>query len=212
VQTTPSPVEHPEPEDPDDRRPDLRDRSPVGSVRAHGRRRRGGLPGRNSPDEYSPDPDREVLSWELFGTAVRELAETIVGDGFVPELVLGIARGGLPIAGGLAYALGAKMVGTLNVEFYTGVDTTLDEPMVLPPLLDLDALRGSRVLIVDDVADSGRTLEVVVALVAGHVAESRVAVLYHKPSSVVVPRYAWRSTDRWIVFPWSALPPVAPDQ
>ena len=159
--------------------------------------------------EYSPGPDREVLTWELFGTAVRELAETVAGDGFVPDVVLGIARGGLPIAGGLAYALGAKVVGTLNVEFYTGVDSTLDEPTVLPPLLDLDALRGSRVLIVDDVADSGRTLELVVRLIGTHVAESRIAVLYHKPRSVVVPQYVWRTTDRWIVFPWSALPPVA---
>ena len=159
--------------------------------------------------EYSPGPDREVLTWELFGTAVRELAETVAGDRFVPDVVLGIARGGLPIAGGLAYALGAKVVGTLNVEFYTGVDSTLDEPTVLPPLLDLDALRGSRVLIVDDVADSGRTLELVVRLIGTHVAESRIAVLYHKPRSVVVPQYVWRTTDRWIVFPWSALPPVA---
>jgi uncharacterized protein len=161
------------------------------------------------PSEYAAGPDREVLTWELFGTAVRDLAETIAGDGFAPDVVLGTARGGLPIAGGIAYALGAKVVGTLNVEFYTGVDSTLDEPAVLPPLLDLDALRGSRVLIVDDVADSGRTLELVVGLVAGQVAESRVAVLYHKPGSVVAPEYAWRGTDRWIVFPWSALPPVA---
>jgi len=159
--------------------------------------------------EYASGPDREVLTWELFGTAVRELAETVAADRFVPDVVLGIARGGLPIAGGLAYALGAKVVGTLNVEFYTGVDSTLDEPTVLPPLLDLDALRGSRVLIVDDVADSGRTLELVVRLIGTHVAESRIAVLYHKPRSVVVPQYVWRATDRWIVFPWSALPPVA---
>jgi hypothetical protein len=151
---------------------------------------------------------REVLSWELFGTAVRELAESIAADGYVPDMVLGIARGGLPVAGGLAYALGAKVVGTLNVEFYTGVDARLDEPIVLPPLLDFEALRGSRVLVVDDVADSGRTLELVVRLIAGHVAQSRVAVLYDKPASVVRPDYVWRTTERWIVFPWSALPPV----
>lgn len=153
--------------------------------------------------------DREVLSWELFGTACRELAEQIHTDGFAPDIVLGIARGGLPIAGGIAYALGTKVVGTLNVEFYTDVEKTLDEPVVLPPMLDLSALSGARVLVVDDVADSGRTLELVVRYIADHAESSRIAVLYEKPASVVHPDYVWRTTDRWIVFPWSALPPLS---
>jgi len=153
-------------------------------------------------------PEREILTWALFGTAVRELAQSVVDSGFVPDLVLGIARGGLPVAGGLAYALGAKAVGTLNVEFYTGVDTTLTEPVVLPPLLDMDAVTGSRVLVVDDVADSGKTLALVLQLVSERVADARTAVVYDKPRSVIRPDFAWRSTDRWIVFPWSADPPV----
>jgi hypoxanthine phosphoribosyltransferase len=159
------------------------------------------------PAGAGPDA-REVLSWELFGTAVRRLAQEVVDSGFVPDLVLGIARGGLPFAGTLAYALGAKAVGTLNVEFYTGVDATLDEPVVLPPLLDMDAVTGATVLVVDDVADSGRTLDLVLRLVRERGTEARAAVIYHKPRSVVRPDYAWRRTDRWIVFPWSAEPPV----
>jgi uncharacterized protein len=163
--------------------------------------------------EIAPDPElqpeREVLSWDLFGSAVRQLAQQVADSGFVPDLVLGIARGGLPIAAGLAYALGAKAVGTMNVEFYTDVDSTLDEPVVLPPMLDMDAVTGSTVLVVDDVADSGKTLDLVLRLVSERVAHARTAVLYDKPRSVIRPDYAWRSTDRWIVFPWSAEPPVA---
>ncbi len=154
---------------------------------------------------------REVLTWELFGTAVRDLAQQVADDGYVPDLVLGIARGGLPIAGGIAYALGAKVVGTLNVEFYTGVDARLDEPVILPPIFDLEQLAGSRALLVDDVADTGKTLELVLDLVGRHVAEVRSAVLYDKPASIVRPHYAWRRTDLWITFPWSALPPVVED-
>lgn len=153
-------------------------------------------------------PHREILTWERFGTAVRELAARVADSGFAPDLVLGIARGGLPIAGGVAYALGAKVVGTLNVEFYTGVDARLDDPVVLPPLLDLDAVAGARVLIVDDVADSGRTLELVLRLLSPLVAEARTAVLYDKPASIVRPDYCWARTDAWIEFPWSALPPL----
>jgi uncharacterized protein len=45
--------------------------------------------------------ERELLSWERFGTAARELAADIVTDGFTPDLILAIARGGLFVAGAL---------------------------------------------------------------------------------------------------------------
>jgi hypoxanthine phosphoribosyltransferase len=59
-------------------------------------------------------------------------------------------------------------------------------------------------LIVDDVADTGGTLEVVHDFATGKVAEVRTAVLYEKPRSVVKCDYVWRRTERWITFPWSA--------
>lgn len=155
-------------------------------------------------------PDREVLGWERFGLAARELAQHVIDSGYRPEVVVAVARGGLLPGGAVAYALGTKAVGTLNVEFYTGIDERLPDPVVLPPLLDTDALEGLRVLVVDDVADSGETLALVQRLLAGHASEVRSAVLYVKPDSVVEPDYAWRQTDRWITFPWSALPPVGP--
>ena len=149
-----------------------------------------------------------MLSWDLFGTAARELAQAVVDDGFVPDIVIAVARGGLPPGGAIAYALGTKAVGTLNVEFYTGVDERLPDPVVLPPLLDTDAMSGLRALVVDDVADTGETLALVQKIMAQHCEEARTAVLYSKPRSIVEPDYVWRRTDRWIVFPWSAEPPV----
>jgi hypoxanthine phosphoribosyltransferase len=152
--------------------------------------------------------ERETMSWELFGQASRELAGQIAGDGFVPDVVIAVARGGLTVAGALAYALGVKNCGAMNVEFYTGVDQRLDVPVLLPPTLDTLDVAGLRVLVADDVADTGHTLRLVREVLAQHVAEARTAVLYRKPRSVVVPSYSWRTTDRWVVFPWSALPPV----
>jgi hypoxanthine phosphoribosyltransferase len=152
--------------------------------------------------------DREVLDWDLFGTAIRELAQAVADSGFAPDVVVAVARGGLPVGGAMSYALGTKAVGTLNVEFYTGVDERLAEPQVLPPLLDTDALAGLRALVVDDVADTGETLALVQRLIAAHCDEARTAVLYAKSRSIVDPDYVWRRTDRWITFPWSALPPV----
>ncbi len=151
---------------------------------------------------------REILTWADFGRAGRELAVRIDADGFRPDIILAIARGGLFPAGALGYALDVKNLHVINVEFYTGVDQRLDMPVVLPPVPKPMDLSGSRVLIADDVADTGATLRLVKDFCADHVAEVRCAVIYEKSRSVVKCEYAWRRTDLWIDFPWSTELPV----
>ena len=153
--------------------------------------------------------EREWMTWEDVGTAVEELAAQIEAAQFTPDAVLALARGGLPAGGALAYALGVKNMATLNVEFYTGVDERLEEPLILPPVPDLTLLRMERLLVVDDVADTGRTLALASEFCAQHGPEVRTAVLYEKPQSVVRCDFVWRRTDRWINFPWSTPAPVA---
>jgi hypoxanthine phosphoribosyltransferase len=151
---------------------------------------------------------REIMSWDDLGVGTRELALSIHDDGYRPDMVLAIARGGMLVASALGYALGVKNTFTMNVEFYTGVDARLEMPMILPPVPDLVDFGETRVLIADDVADTGATLALVKGFCEGKVAEVRCAVLYEKPWSSVSCEYVWRRTDRWIVFPWSAEPPV----
>ena len=154
----------------------------------------------------------------------------------VPDLILSIARGGLGLGMGLGYALDVKNLSAVNVEFYTGVDQRLDVPIMLPPTPAAVDLAGLKILIADDVADTGKTLEVVRDFVdlhdariliaddvadtghtlrsvqqfcEGKVAEVRTAVLYEKSHSVVKCDYVWKRTDLWINFPWSDKPPVA---
>jgi len=154
---------------------------------------------------------REVLEWNVFADAARTLAAEVVASGYQTDVVIAIARGGLLLAGAMSYALGTKNCGSINVQFYTGVDERLPEPVLSGPMLDAPALAGLRVLLVDDVSDSGHTLALVVDLLRECAAEVRTATLYTKPRTVLVPDYTWRETDRWIVFPWSSLPVVAPD-
>jgi hypoxanthine phosphoribosyltransferase len=152
--------------------------------------------------------EREVMSWGDLGLGARALAEEVAADGFVPDIILGIARGGLLVAGAIGYALGVKNTFTMNVEFYTGIDERLDVPMILPPVPDLVDFAETRVLVADDVADTGATLQLVQEFCAGKVAEVRCAVLYEKSRSLVKCDYVWRRTDSWITFPWSAQDPV----
>lgn len=155
-----------------------------------------------------PPGEREILTWSKFGEGSRELAEQVAGSGYRPDIILAIARGGLLPAGALGYALSVKNVFVISVEYYTGIGKTLDFPVMLPPQLNLVDIKDQRVLIVDDVADTGATLKAVHDFIAGHVAEVRNAVIYEKSISIVKCEYVWRRTDRWIDFPWSDRPPV----
>jgi uncharacterized protein len=153
--------------------------------------------------------ERLRMTWDELGVGARSLAEQIAADGGRPDIILGIARGGLLVGGAISYALDVKNTFTMNVEFYTGIDERLEMPMILPPVPDLVDLGEASVLVADDVADTGQTLVLVKEFLAGKVREARVAVLYEKPGSVVNCEYVWKRTDRWIDFPWSAEAPVA---
>ena len=135
--------------------------------------------------------DREELTYEKFGCAMRELAQTVIDD-YEPDLILSIARGGLLIGGALGYAMGIKNVSVINVEFYTGINERLETPIMLPPTPDAVDLTGMKEFCKETVK------------------ESRTAVIYEKPQSVIKSDYVWKYTDKWINFPWSTLPPVKP--
>jgi purine phosphoribosyltransferase len=161
--------------------------------------------------------DRKNLTWQGFGDACRQIAQQIADSGWMPDLIVAIARGGMLPAGAISYALGVKANGAINVEFYTGVGKTMAEPEILEPYMDISSLEGKRVLIVDDVADSGKTLKLIMDLISekglsmgGDSAkvDARSATIYLKPTSIIKPDYVFKQTDKWINFPWSVLPPV----
>ncbi len=158
--------------------------------------------------------EREVLDWATYGTAVRQLSEMVADDGYRPEMILAIARGGLFVAGSVGYALSVKNIYVMNCEYYTGVDERLPVPVMLPPYVDFVDLDGAKVLIADDVADTGHTLKMVHDLCLERVAEVRSAVLYEKSHSLVKCEYVWKRTDQWINFPWSTTEPpvVSPEE
>jgi hypoxanthine phosphoribosyltransferase len=152
--------------------------------------------------------ERENLTWETFGAASRDLAREIADSRFQPDIILSIARGGLFVAGAIGYALSVKNLHVMNVEFYNGVGTTLEMPVMLPPVPSAVDFSAKKVLIADDVADTGKTIELVRDFVSDYVAEVRTAVIYEKSQSLVKCDYVWRRTDQWINFPWSSQPPI----
>ena len=152
--------------------------------------------------------EREIMTWDMLGEATRTLSQMVADDGYEPDMILGIARGGLLPAGAIGYALSIKNVYTMNVEFYTGVDERLEVPRILPPAPDFVDLSHGKILVVDDVADTGHTLKSVEEFCEGKVGEVRTACIYEKSHSVVKCDYVWKRTDEWINFPWSDKDPV----
>ncbi|WP_322746161.1 phosphoribosyltransferase [Corynebacterium diphtheriae] len=67
---------------------------------------------------------KEILTWEGFGIANRELAQQIVDSDYTPDIIVAVARGGLVPAGALSYSMGIKLSDAINVEFYTDVNET----------------------------------------------------------------------------------------
>jgi len=78
-----------------------------------------------SPDA-STAPDREVLTWQGFGDASRELTQQIIDSGWIPDLIVAIARGGLIPAGAIAYAMDVKKTLKMVMDLIDEHGLTLD--------------------------------------------------------------------------------------
>jgi len=145
----------------------------------------------------------EVPTWNQVYKMLLNQTEKILGDGFKPDVIVGIARGGLVPARILSDLLENSNLATVHVESRQTNDEDRMKP-VLTQALTMP-VAGKKVLIVDDVADTGRSLSMVKEHVLQHEAEeTRVATLFYKPWSTVKPDYYEKETGCWIVFPWDA--------
>ena len=147
------------------------------------------------------DTEFEVPTWNQIYKMLLNLAEKISENGFKPDIIVGVSRGGWPPARVLSDLLNNPNLANVKAEFYLGVAETKGEPTITQPVST--GVAGKKVLIVDEVADTGRSLK----LVKEHIAEEgateiKVATVYYKPWSIVTPEYYEKKTSKWIVFPW----------
>ena len=143
------------------------------------------------------------MSWEEVEEAITALANAIKRE-FNPDVIVGVARGGLIPAVRLSHLLGDKLLRIIHVKYYKGANARLKK---LELLADIERVEG-RVLVVDDVADTGTSLEFVLNHLKGKGAqEVRTATIAYKPKSRLKPDYFVYETDRWVVFPWEKASP-----
>ncbi len=145
------------------------------------------------------------VSWDEAYRLGKNLARRIKASGYVPDLIIGVSRGGLVPARIVCDILQQKDLAAIKAEHW-GIASRLGKAWIKFPLPEEAGISGKKVLIVDDVADTGDTYSVIVDhLKKKSPADIRTAVLQYKTSSTFVPDY-WgekHETWTWIIYPWA---------
>lgn len=144
---------------------------------------------------------KDHVSWDDLAEMVGRLAEQVGG---AYDVMLVVTRGGLVPGGMLAYQLGIRNILVAAVEYYDEHGRPGPHPTFLQFPAD-PLLRGQRVLIVDEVWDSGTTIHAVTERVRQAGGEATTAVLHYKPINSVVPDepdHHVVETGNWVVYPF----------
>jgi hypothetical protein len=149
----------------------------------------------------SSEIEFEVPTWDQIYEMLLNLVEKIRKNGFKPDIIVGVSRGGWPPARVLSDLMGNPNLANVRAEFYLGVAETKEEPVLTQPVSM--KIAGKKVLVVDEVADTGKSLKLVKEhIIEKGATEVKIATVYYKPWSIVKPDYYERETSCWIVFPW----------
>jgi len=140
----------------------------------------------------------KYYSYEEFVTDTKHLVE--FSQDFKADTLLAIARGGLTLGHAFAHATDNRKLFTINSILYEGEQKGHScEIFNMPELKE-----SKKVLILDDIVDSGQTIKEVLAHLKGCFpqVEFKIASLFYKPTAVVQPDYFVHEAKEWIEFFW----------
>lgn len=143
--------------------------------------------------------DLRYIGWEEYGRLAEALANKIISSSLQFELVIGIARGGIPLAMVVADRLGVKL-DIVNVKSYIAINKR-KTPKIVSTLTE--KIKGKTILLVDDLVDNGDTMNTVIDYLKDEgPLDIKTAVLFKKPWSKFQPDFFIELVTQWIVFPW----------
>jgi hypoxanthine phosphoribosyltransferase len=141
----------------------------------------------------------EVLTWTQIYNLLLNQGQRISCSAFKPDVIVGVSRGGWFPARILSDILENSNLANVKAECYVGIDKSR-KMANLTQCVSADVL-GKRVLVVDEIVDSGRSLQLVVShLMQRGAREVKTATMFCKPRSAFKPDYC--ETEHWVVFPW----------
>ncbi len=145
----------------------------------------------------------ELISWPEVQRLCLQLAKQIKTSAFRPDVVVAIGRGGYVPARLLCDYLDIMALTSIKIELYS-CSTKMQKALIKYPLCS--DISNQRVLLIDDVNDSGETLKLALAhLQSFQPGEIRTAVMHHKSTSLFpVDYYASKVISwRWLIYPWA---------
>ena len=155
----------------------------------------------------SPTRKRFIAANELLFDSFR-LGRQVFDSGWRPDVLIALWRGGTPVGVAVHEILDRLGVPTRHMavkcQSYTGIDRRGPVRIENAATLLATVRPGHRVLVVDDILDSGRTARAVLRLLTPRAAETRLAVIYWKlraSATGLRPDYHMHKTGVWIVFP-----------
>ena len=156
---------------------------------------------RNTASRVENNLEFEIPSWDKIYGLLLKLSEAVRKSGFEPDVIVGVSRGGWIPARIMSDLLETPKLANVTAEFYVGVAETKHEPTITQPISV--SVKDKKVLVVDDVADTGESLKLVNSHLKNQGASDiKIATIYYKPWSIIVPHYYEKETRYWIVFPW----------
>lgn len=142
--------------------------------------------------------EKLYYSYDLFKEDTQKLTDKC--RSYEPDVLLAVARGGLTLAHLMAQALDMRNLYSLNSVHYEG-ELKLDTFNVfnIP-----DVSHAKKVLIIDDIVDSGETMEEILKILKEKFpnVEFKLATLFYKKTAVLQPDYTVREATQWIDFFW----------
>jgi hypoxanthine phosphoribosyltransferase len=145
----------------------------------------------------------EILTWNKIIRDAKTLAKLVKQSGYKPDIVIAIGRGGYVPARIICDFMMLRDLTSVKAEHWGSAEMDSKEAVIKFPICT--EIRGKKVLLVDDVTDTGRTLIVTLEYLKGLApAEIRTAILIHKTCSEIVPDYYVNKIVRWkwLIFPW----------
>lgn len=141
------------------------------------------------------------LTWDDVQRLAEKVADKIIDSSFKPDIVVAISRGGFDHARILCDQLDLIELASFQIAYYTNINEKNEIPKVTNPL-NAD-IKGLKVLLVDDVSDSGNSLKYAKQYVDGLGPDQvRIATLHHKPWSNYEADYFAETVTKWIIYPW----------
>lgn len=143
-----------------------------------------------------------LFTWEDMDLLTKKLAQQVLESGLEFDRIIAVANGGLTMARHFGDQINLRKISLLQTAFYASVGQTNEEPTILQPLA-VD-VTGERLLVFEDIVDTGATLEFITPLLLDQygAASVTVAALVSKSWASVQPDFAAEQLDTWIIYPY----------